>query len=49
MALESVRQRYYTTTGPLPTTRELEPAPNAEVRELVGAVVAGARAEGARV
>ncbi len=36
-------QRYYTVNGPLPTTRETEPASNSNVRELVEA---GARSEG---
>ncbi|MDE3169629.1 MAG: aminopeptidase P family protein [Acidobacteriota bacterium] len=39
-------QRYYTVNGPLPTTRELEPASNPNVRELVEA---GARSEGGTV
>ena len=36
---------YYTATGPLPTTREHEPAPNGRVAEMVKAVMQSAKVE----
>ena len=36
---------YFTATGPLPTTREHEPAPNEQVRKMVKAVTESAKVE----